>query len=162
MFYHGGGAFTGTLWNAGNNYGTLVASSYAEPNVGYRYKQMVRVCTNGTWGAWVDFSPTSFAPAGYGLGGAGTWVENLDTATNNGFYSWTDTALNKPFNYGALLVLKRDGTRITQIAIDPYMSGHGAIAIRHKASTGWYDWMYLNPPMAVGVEYKTIEKFNGK
>lgn len=57
LFTYGGGAFVGTLWNAGNNYGTLVASSYAEPNVAYRYKQMVRVCTNGTWGAWVDNSP---------------------------------------------------------------------------------------------------------
>lgn len=64
-FTHGGGAFTATLWNAGNNYGTLVASSYAEPNVGYRFKQLVRICTNGTWGAWVDNSPTAFAPTSH-------------------------------------------------------------------------------------------------
>ena len=64
-FTHGGGSFLGTLWNAGNNYGVLVASSYAEPNVGYRFKQMVRVCTNGTWGAWVDNSPTAFAPTSH-------------------------------------------------------------------------------------------------
>lgn len=62
-FTHGGGAFLGTLWNAGNNYGVLVATSYAEPGVAYRFKQMVRVCTNGTWGDWVDFSPASFAGA---------------------------------------------------------------------------------------------------
>lgn len=67
-FYHGGGAFLGTLWNSGNNYGVLIATSYAEPNVGFRFKQMVRVCTNGTWGAWVDTSPTAFAPSGYGYG----------------------------------------------------------------------------------------------
>jgi hypothetical protein len=67
-FTYGGGAYLGKLWNAGNNYGVLVATSYAEPNVGYRFKQMVRVCTNGTWGAWVDNSPTAFAPSGYGYG----------------------------------------------------------------------------------------------
>lgn len=58
-FTYGGSAFIGTLWNAGNNYGTLIANSYAEPNVAYRFKQMVRVCTNGTWGAWVDNSPAN-------------------------------------------------------------------------------------------------------
>jgi hypothetical protein len=102
------------------------------------------------------------APAGYGLGGAGAWVEDLNNATANGFYSWTDTAANKPFNYGNLLVLRRGGDRTTQIGIDPYMSGYGQIAVRHGNSNGWYDWMYLNPPMDIGVEYKTIERFNRK
>lgn len=64
-FTKGGSAFVGTLWNAGNNYGVLVANSYAEPGVAYRFKQLVRACNNGTWGAWVDNSPTAFAPASH-------------------------------------------------------------------------------------------------
>ena len=66
MFNYGGNAFVGTLWNAGNNYGVLIANSYVEPNVAYRFKQLVRICNNGTWGAWVDNSPTAFAPSGTG------------------------------------------------------------------------------------------------
>jgi hypothetical protein len=102
------------------------------------------------------------APAGYGLGEAGKWADDLNNATANGFYSWTDTAANKPFNYGNLLVLRRGGDRTTQIGIDPYMSGYGQIAVRHGNSNGWYDWMYLNPPMMLGVEYPTVERYRGK
>lgn len=71
----------GTLWNAGNNYGVLVATSYAEPNVGFRFKQMVRVCTNGTWGAWVDNSPTAFAPASHTHDNMKLLWENASTAS---------------------------------------------------------------------------------
>lgn len=65
-FTKGGVAFVGELWNANNGYGVLVANSYVEPNVAYRFKQLVRICNNGTWGDWVDNSPTAFAPSGTG------------------------------------------------------------------------------------------------
>lgn len=102
------------------------------------------------------------APSGYGLGDAGTWMTNLDDAINSGFYAWTNTAQNIPFDYGVLLALRRDANRATQISIDPYMAGHGAIAVRHKNSDGWYPWEYVNPPMSVGVEYRTTERYMGK
>lgn len=102
------------------------------------------------------------APAGYGLGTVGEWVEDLNNAKNNGFYSWKKTALNIPFDYGCLLVLNRGNTRIAQIAIDPYMSYCGQMAVRHCSSDVWGDWEYINPPMSVDVEYKTVERWRGK
>lgn len=104
------------------------------------------------------------APAGYGLGTSGTWAQDLNNATESGFYAWTNTTPNSPFSYGNLLVLKRgsENARITQIGIDPYMSGTGAIAVRHNYADGWYDWEYLNPPMTLNVEYKTAERYGRK
>ena len=104
------------------------------------------------------------APAGFGLGGSGEWVEDLNSAKKNGFYSWTDTAQNKPFNYGNLLVLNRLNSRVTQIGIDPKMGGFGTIAIRHctNVSNGeWAGWEYVNPVMSLGTEYRTIEGWKG-
>ena len=107
---------------------------------------------------------TGAAPDGFGLGKEGTWVDDLNNARKNGFYSWTDTALNKPFNYGNLLVLNRSNSRVTQIGIDPKMGGFGTIAIRHctNVSNGdWTGWEYVNPVMSLGTEYRTIEGWKG-
>lgn len=112
----------------------------------------------------VTFAQIGAAPAGYGLGTSGTWAQDLNNATESGFYAWTNTTPNSPFSYGNLLVLKRgsENARITQIGIDPYMSGTGAIAVRHNYADGWYDWEYLNPPMTLNVEYKTAERYGRK
>jgi hypothetical protein len=35
--------------------------------------------------------------------------------------------------------------------------------IRHlKGTVGWSEWEWVNPPMEVGVEYRTTERWNGK
>ena len=108
-------------------------------------------------------SEVGAAPAGYGLGGAGAWADDLNNATANGFYSWTDTSANKPFNYGNLLVLNRGNSRITQIGVDPNMVGHREMAVRHRNSdNAWSQWEYINPPMMLGVEYPTVERYRGK
>ena len=149
-FTHGGGAFLGTLWNAGNNYGVLVATSYAEPNVGYRFKQMVRVCTNGTWGAWVDNSPTAFAPAGYGLGTYST--ENkitsksaLDDFKKNGWFVFLNESdplvvcgLNCSYAYGR--VDAYNGSR-AKMTITPVVPEKATTFVRYLLSDGkWSAW----------------------
>ena len=106
-------------------------------------------------------SDVGAAPAGFGLGGDSHYVTNLDDATSNGWYCWTTGAVNAPFEYGSLLVLRR-GTRRTQIAVDPYMVGHGGIVIRHQNGSQWLSWQWLNPPMTQGEEYLLVERYNGK
>lgn len=112
-----------------------------------------------------DWLPTiaeiGAAPSGYGLGGSGAWVDALNNATKSGFYCWTSSAQNTPFGYGNLLVLVRSD-RITQIGIDPYMTGHGGIVIRHYTGSNWLPWEWVNPPMQPGVEYRTTERYDGK
>lgn len=162
-FTYGGACFIGTLWNAGNNYGTLVANSYVEPNVAYRFKQLVRICNNGTWGAWVDNSPAAFAPSGYGLGTAsGKEIADCNSATANGFYSLSGASLQNPppgnLAYGSMLVLNRyAGNHITQVAY--YRND---TAIRTYYNSVWSEWEWDNPPMKVDVEYRTTERWLGK
>lgn len=101
------------------------------------------------------------APAGFGLGGTGAEVADLDDATNNGWYWWTSGAVNVPFEYGSMIVLKR-GSRTTQLAFDPFMVGHGGIVVRHNNGTSWLEWQWLNPPMNVGSEYLLAERHQNK
>ena len=35
-------------------------------------------------------------------------------------------------------------------------------AIRIYSNFGWQPWEYVNPPMQLGVEYRTPERYNGK
>ena len=64
-FTWGGGAWIGTLWNAGNNYGVLTAYSYAVQNVGYVIQKVVRNCVNGTWQEWEYENPPMKAGVEY-------------------------------------------------------------------------------------------------
>lgn len=166
-FSYKGGWLLGSLWCLDNKHGTLIANSYVEPNVAYRFKQMVRVCTNGTWGDWVDNSPTAFAPSGYGLGKWSLPVTDLNTCTMCGWYTFGSGCANAPFTYGVVEVINRTDTEYVQIAYDTALnrSNHnGAMAKRVKGNseTAWGEWEFVNPPMALGVEYRTTERWQGK
>lgn len=112
------------------------------------------------------------APGGYGLGGiagaaiSSTVEEGLNTATQNGWYYFGGTGgiENRPSlipdsGYGYLLVSSRDQQTKLQVfmsAIDNY------IAVRKLEAGVWQPWEYLNPPMQIGVEYRTTERYLGK
>lgn len=42
------------------------------------------------------------------------------------------------------------------------MNQSGIICRRYKVNNSWKAWEYINPPMAVGTEYRTIERFLSK
>lgn len=107
------------------------------------------------------------APGGFGLGGdvvnaprnenEGFSDANLITAT--GFYRALG---NVP--YGGVL-----RCYITHLQIDTRSalqfaaySSDETYALREKTQAGWGEWEYINPPMEVGVEYRTTERFEGK
>ena len=115
---------------------------------------------NDTDALALAFAKTLFAPSGYGLG--------------------VDAGLNAPYgsaNYctkGSLWVASADcahsgvwlgitipGTnKQTQIAC-AVTNEVGVIAVRTLID-GAGEWEYLNPPMRLGVEYRTTERYNGK
>ena len=103
------------------------------------------------------------APAGYGLGGKTDEpkTDDLNDATACGWYAFTTDTLNRPFDYGSVCVSNRYGNQITQLAFNPYMAGTGEMCVRHFYNN-WTEWEYINPPMKPGVEYRTIERWNGK
>lgn len=102
------------------------------------------------------------APAGYGLGTTGASInsgKDLNDIWQCGFYSWGSGVSNAPFGYGLMVVLSpgayADGR--VQIAYDRV---NKTIAIRWLNTT-WSTWEYQNPPMVVGKEYRTTERYQG-
>ena len=106
------------------------------------------------------------APSGYGLGEMdASYVSDCNAAVKNGWY-YTSGAANAPandgevFSYGWLHVSTRTGTMIRQ---DYYSSipvpDH---FVRYMVEGVWKEWEYVNPPMGLGSEYRTTERYNGK
>lgn len=120
-----------------------------------------------------NYVAANAAPAGYGYGGSVPYVSVSD--------KWTDTAYNTALD--GLLSGMKDG-EAKQIRI-PYIDGtttygnvfkttndyatvvcygygsYGIIARKTKYNGYWTDWEWDNPPMALGVEYRTTERSGG-
>lgn len=113
------------------------------------------------------------APDGYGLGGDAkrlTSDDDVNTIGASGWYSWVSN--NVPTN--AIIV-----TNLTIMRVDAYNSGvkvqtlYGAtdgeefitqpIVVRRMIYGSEIGaWEYVNPPMYLGVEYRTTERYLGK
>ena len=105
------------------------------------------------------------APAGYGLGGPAAQTSNLDTALKCGWYAFGADCIGRPLDYGVALVLSRYNTDFVQIAFDTVLDAwkqNGTIARRVRTNGVWREWEFLNPPMALGTEYQTTERWQGK
>lgn len=112
------------------------------------------------------------APGGFGLGAfQGVALESsveggLNTAVKCGWYYFggDGSIANAPSlpdgGYGALLVSSRSSSStVTQIC---FFETSPTIAIRRRVVSEWQPWEYLNPPMQLGVEYRTTERYLGK
>lgn len=106
------------------------------------------------------------APAGYGLGNDVSYVtpETIDTTYKSGWYNYNGagTKLNGiSFNYATLRVDGNDQQNFTQFLMpvgfdNPYI-------LTRKAVFGVLgEWECDNPPMDVGIEYRTTERYLGK
>lgn len=108
------------------------------------------------------------APAGFGLGGNGELVEissinELDSLSNNGWYTIHSsnnlTAGGLSFSACVLEISSLSETYGWQII---RFLGKNSILIRHKNNNVWGEWEWENPPMELGKEYRTTERWNGK
>lgn len=114
------------------------------------------------------------APDGYGIGsGIGKPITDANEAVLGGFYYWGSGVKNVPFEYGAMIVIPRSTTAlsnpsVTQIASQDVDASSPLtyIAVRKSIdrATGvaWGEWEWFNPPMNLGVEYRTTERYLGK
>lgn len=101
---------------------------------------------------------------GLGLNGPPA-TDDCDTATKNGWYHVYGATLNKPFGkVGALLVVCRESTQMYQLFFvgETYSTGGSCIIVRSMYGGTWGPWEWVNPPMEVGVEYRTTERYQGK
>ena len=105
------------------------------------------------------------APAGYGLGGAPTKqlaLDQLDNTFASGWYllAAQGTTINGVyFNYACVFVHGMgNGTCVQEIR--PF--AQNAVLRRYAYNSAWNEWECENPPMNLGVEYRTTERWNGK
>ena len=109
-------------------------------------------------------SDVGAAPAGYGLGVSGAvYTSDINTCTKNGWYFTNGETLNIPHNYfkeASVLVMGRTSTYIAQKLTSPV---YRSIMMRYTMDGGatWVE-EWVEPPMAVGAEYRTTERYKGK
>lgn len=161
---NGGGAML-VIARDGANYVDQIAFDNAQPSY---IPICVRQKVAGTWSAWVDCSPSAFAPSGYGLGSSIkkiSGVASLNAATANGWYyvsdinSETEVMQGVYFGYALLHVTGVDAYHVKQLL---YPAGTSYVLQRTMNATVWEPWEIDNPPMYPGVEYRTTERWNGK
>lgn len=83
---------------------------------------------------------------------------DANNAIENGWYGISSTA-NIPIQYGVMRVDKWYSGCIFQTGYE--MGQATVVQRRYLDNLGWQPWEYLNPPMVLGVEYRTTERFNG-
>lgn len=116
------------------------------------------------------------APDGFGLGGSATLLtsaDNLDALMKSGwFYYITSNAPQGTLptalaSYASLVHVSASGNTCMQEAYDPTDSTlHGTVLRRTVYGLGAgakiYPWEWVNPPMQLGVEYRTTERYFSK
>ena len=99
------------------------------------------------------------APAGYGLGEtAGSYVPDIHAINKVGFYQFDSTTANKPkhFPHGVISANIANGVIYLTATYTELQ------ARTFYGSEGWNEWEYVNPPLSLGVEYRTTEKWQYK
>lgn len=127
-----------------------------------RNLQAVRTKRNGTWGEWVDCTPSAFAPSGYGLGTVQPieW-SNIDNITANGWYSAVVNGEIAPGAATYMVWVRVDALDTNYACQTAYITGGDYVLKRHRHMGAWGEWEWVNPPMSLGVEYRTTERYQG-
>lgn len=114
------------------------------------------------------------APDGFGLGGNATNIPggaDLNSYVKTGRYAQGTTSnmrqiLNLPdaFSNGGIVVdvLAIKSTYVAQIAYNLRDNKDIITAMRQNYVGTWQPWEYVNPPMELGIEYRTTERYLGK
>lgn len=107
------------------------------------------------------------APGGFGLGESSAKpIEDFNTAWRSGWYYTTSSDIgiaHWPDGMSQYCLVCTDcrGSSAYQTAYD-----YGKMAVRFTQQTSdpeaWQPWEWVNPPMLLGVEYQTTERYNGK
>ena len=109
---------------------------------------------------WIEGLPGA-APSGYGLGAfAQTTITDCNEANKNGWYATSSTCANQPWTGGGWLLVEA----LNNFYVIQYISTekNGCVTCRRiKDNNVWGAWEYVNPPMSLGVEYRTTERYLG-
>lgn len=106
------------------------------------------------------------APGGFGLGSDYgkmlTSDDDLDDCINNGVYQWESSTPKKaPSAYCKMRVWTGSGWASQEI-MTAYADQKDSIRRRVLNNGVWGPFEWVNPPMKLGVEYRTTERYLGK
>lgn len=106
------------------------------------------------------------ASGGYGLGNDTgytiTAADDLDTIIKNGVYQWGDyLPKNAPYKYCKMRVWSGAGW-VSQEIMSAYSNIKDSILRRVFNNNSWGPFEWVNPPMQLGIEYRTTERYLGK
>lgn len=119
----------------------------------------------------LDYLKEFFAPTGFGLGAKGKMLsstDDLNTIWQSGWYRWGESVpANAPVflnnnKYSYMRVDGADEKTYTQTAYSVFGDAKGIFMTRNITENVVDDWKFINPPMKVGVEYRTTEWWKGK
>lgn len=117
-------------------------------------------------GGVIDTALAGKAPAGYGLGTDSTKITDFNAALTNGFFRSESDSVNGPFDgfIGLVFVHSSYAGATHMVRQDAYrrLSGCPEHYVRYCIAGTWKEWEYENPPMLLGVEYRTTERYLGK
>ena len=109
-------------------------------------------------------NPALFAPSGYGLGAHGIYCSDCNSATKNGWYRFDASTLNiaPSASQGSLFVRNAESSSGVIVYQTMWNGYWRAYRFYGPWDNTWTEWEFENPPMQVGVEYRTTERWNGK
>ena len=104
------------------------------------------------------------APGGYGLGGSAHVVTDCNAALANGWYYGNGGTANLPTSLPSkncsFFVVARNSAQVYQY----FFSTTGGCVLQRYTTDSGASWTeeWINPPMEVGVEYRTTERYGGE
>lgn len=113
------------------------------------------------------YANDSYAPSGYGLGAVCQYIPDWKNATKPGFYVSYNGSPDGSFWYGAVMANsafnQNTGTHLVQRIYN--CQSYGELVCCERVSrdggTTWGVWEWVTPPMEVGSEYRTTERYKG-
>lgn len=110
----------------------------------------------------------NLAPGGYGLGTPAQLRASANDCKLSGWYMTAFNVPNAPDGDGGYWLIRVDGRDDTVLYQTAYANRQNSgvpnsvICRRYYVNSEWSPWEYITPPMQLGVEYCTVERYNSK
>lgn len=110
----------------------------------------------------------SLNPGRFGLGTPAQLRASANDCKLSGWYMTAFNVPNAPDGDGGYWLIRVDGRDDTVLYQTAYANRQNSgvpnsvICRRYYVNSEWSPWEYITPPMQLGVEYRTTERYNGK
>lgn len=164
--FYGSAPIVGTIYRVFVPYGNMSMAFIITANDNGSSASGVSSVNGLTGDVNLIASDVGAAPAGYGLGTDSTEITDFNAALTNGFFKSGLDSVNGPFDdfIGLVFVHSSYAGNTHMVRQDAYrrLSGCPEHYVRYCIGGTWKEWEYENPPMLLGIEYRTTERYQGK